>query len=171
MCIRDRTVTVTDNINPTITAPAATSGTTNVACTSTNVVLGTPVTGDNCSVASVTNNAPSAFPLGTTTVTWTVTDGSGNTATATQLVTVTDNVNPTITAPAATSGTTNVACTSTNVILGTPVTGDNFSVASVTNDAPSAFPLGNTTVTWTVTDGSGNTATATQLVTVTDNVN
>jgi hypothetical protein len=36
----------------------------------------------------------------------------------------------------------------------------------VTNNAPTAFPLGNTTVTWTVTDGSGNTATATQLVTV-----
>jgi hypothetical protein len=164
-------VTVTDNVNPTITAPAATSGTTNVACTSTNVVLGTPVTGDNCSVASVTNDAPSAFPLGTTTVTWTVTDGSGNTATDEQIVTVTDNVNPTITAPAATSGTTNVACTSTNVVLGTPVTGDNCSVASVINDAPSAFPLGTTTVTWTVTDGSGNTATDEQIVTVTDNVN
>ncbi|WP_020477117.1 HYR domain-containing protein [Flavobacterium sp. ACAM 123] len=164
-------VTVTDNINPTITAPAATTGTTNVPCTSTNVVLGTPVTADNCSVASVTNNAPSAFPLGTTTVTWTVIDGSGNFATATQSVVVTDNINPTITAPAATTGTTNVACTSTNVVLGTPVTGDNCSVASTTNDAPTTFPLGTTTVTWTVTDGSGNFATATQSVVVTDNIN
>ena len=163
-------VTVTDNIDPTITAPAATSGTTNVDCTSTNVVLGTPITDDNCSVASVTNDAPSAFPLGETTVTWTVTDGSGRTAQATQLVTVTDNIDPTITAPAATSGTTNVDCTSTNVVLGTPITDDNCSVASVTNDAPSAFPLGETTVTWTVTDGSGRTAQATQLVTVTDNI-
>ena len=58
--------------------------------------------------SSVTNDAPSAFPLGETTVTWTVTDGSGRTAQATQLVTVTDNIDPTITAPAATSGTTNV---------------------------------------------------------------
>ncbi|WP_029596707.1 HYR domain-containing protein [Flavobacterium sp. ACAM 123] len=79
--------------------------------------------------ASVTNNAPSAFPLGTTTVTWTVTDGSGNSATATQSVVVTDNINPTITAPAATTGTTNLACTSTNVVLGTPVTADNCSRA------------------------------------------
>jgi hypothetical protein len=121
-------------------------------------------------VASTTNDAPSAFPLGTTTVTWTVTDGSGNSAIATQSVVVTDNINPTITAPAATTGTTNVACTSTNVVLGTPVTADNCSVASTTNDAPSAFPLGTTTVTWTVTDGSGNSATATQLITVTDNI-
>ena len=38
------------------------------------VNLGSPVTGDNCTVASVTNNAPSQFPVGLTTVTWTVTD-------------------------------------------------------------------------------------------------
>ena len=163
-------VTVTDNIDPTITAPAATTGTTNVDCTSTNVILGTPITDDNCSVAVVTNDAPLAFLLGQTIVTWTVTDGSGNTAQATQLVTVSDNIDPTITAPAATTGTTNVACTSTNVVLGTPLTADNCSVALVTNDAPLAFQLGQTTVTWTVTDGSGNTTQATQLVTVTDDI-
>ena len=44
-----------------------------------NVTLGTPTTGDNCSVATTTNDAPVSFPLGATTVTWTVTDGSGNT--------------------------------------------------------------------------------------------
>ncbi len=37
-----------------------------------------------------------------------------------------------------------------------------------TNDAPATFPLGETTVTWTVTDDAGNTATDTQLVTITD---
>ena len=165
-----QTVTVTDNVPPTITAPSAVSATTNTGCTATGVTLGTPVTADNCSVASVTNNAPTAFPLGATTVTWTVTDGSGNTATAIQTVTVTDNVPPTITAPSAVSATTNTGCTATGVTLGTPVTADNCSVASVTNNAPTAFPLGATTVTWTVTDGSGNTATATQTVTVTDNI-
>ncbi|MBG6112237.1 hypothetical protein IWX84_003140, partial [Flavobacterium sp. CG_9.10] len=88
------TVTVKDNINPTITAPTATTGTTNAACTSTNVVLGTPVTADNCSVASVSNDAPTAFPLGLTVVTWTVTDGAGLTATATQNIVVKDNTAP-----------------------------------------------------------------------------
>ncbi|MFM7767102.1 MAG: HYR domain-containing protein, partial [Bacteroidota bacterium] len=165
-----QSVTVTDNVNPTITAPAGKNVTTNTGCTATGVSLGTPTTADNCSVASVTNNAPSAFPLGTTTVTWTVTDGSGNTATATQTVTVSDNVNPSITAPAAVSANTNSGCTATGVSLGTPTTSDNCSVASVANNAPSAFPVGTTTVTWTVTDGSGNTSTATQTVTVTDNV-
>jgi hypothetical protein len=52
-----------------------------------------------------------------TTVTWTVTDNSGNTATCTQNVTVTDNVNPTISCPAAVAATTNSGCTATGVAL------------------------------------------------------
>ncbi|SDB24873.1 SprB repeat-containing protein [Flavobacteriaceae bacterium MAR_2010_188] len=165
-----QTVTVTDNIDPTITAPADTTGTTDSGCVSTNVVLGTPTTADNCGVASVTSDAPASFPLGATTVTWTVTDNAGRTATATQTVTVTDNIDPTITAPADTTGTTDSGCGSTNVALGTPTTADNCGVASVTSDAPASFPLGATTVTWTVTDNAGRTATATQTVTVTDNI-
>ncbi|MDN3656743.1 HYR domain-containing protein [Ferruginibacter paludis] len=132
------------------------------------ILLGTPATADNCSVASVTSNAPASFPLGTTTVTYTVTDASGNTATATQVVIVTDSVKPTITAPAALTIGTNAACTAAGINLGTPVTADNCAVASVTNNAPSVFALGATTVTWTVTDSSGNSATATQVVTVQD---
>jgi gliding motility-associated-like protein len=166
-----QTVTVVDNTNPTITAPANVSVNANSSCAAFNVALGTPVTADNCSVASVANNAPTVFPLGNTTVTWTVTDGAGLTATATQVVTVVDNTNPTIVAPIALTVSTNTACTATGVVLGNPVTNDNCTVASVTNNAPVAFPLGNTTVTWTVTDGSGNTSTATQVVTVVDNVN
>jgi hypothetical protein len=70
-------------------------------CVATVASLGTPTTADNCTVASVTNNHPSTtYTLGTTTVIWTVTDGSGNTATCSQTVTVVDNVNPTITCPA-----------------------------------------------------------------------
>uniref|UniRef100_UPI0037522702 LamG-like jellyroll fold domain-containing protein n=1 Tax=Flavobacterium sp. TaxID=239 RepID=UPI0037522702 len=164
-------VTVTDTVKPTIsTVPV--SATTNTGCTATGVVLTVPTTADNCAVASVTNDHPSTtYSLGNTTVTWTVTDGAGNTATATQVVTVTDTVNPSIsTVPV--SATTNTGCTATIAILTAPTTTDNCSVASVTNDHPSTtYSLGNTTVNWTVTDGAGNTATATQVVTVTDTVN
>ena len=166
-----QTVTVTDVTIPTITAPANVTISANNSCVAINVALGTPTTSDNCTVASVTNNGLSSYPLGVTTVTWTVTDASGNTATATQTVTVNDTTNPAIFAPAAISiFTDTTSCTATNVVLATPVTLDNCSVASVTNNAPLAFPIGTTTVTWTVTDGSGNTASATQLVSVTDNV-
>jgi len=67
----------------------------------TTVALGTPATGDNCSVASVTNNAPATFPIGTTNVLWTVTDASGNTNTATQVVIVRDTTAPVVTTASA----------------------------------------------------------------------
>jgi len=91
-------VTVSDTQNPTITAPPGfTVGTDSTSCAATGVSLGTPTTGDNCSVTSVTNNAPASFPLGSTTVTWTVEDNHGHSATATQVITVVDSTPPTIT--------------------------------------------------------------------------
>jgi hypothetical protein len=121
-------------------------------------------------VTSVLNDAPGTFPKGTTIVTWTVTDKSGKTATATQAVTVVDNQPPTITAPANLPDvpTDPGLCSAANVNLGAPTTADNCGVASVVNDAPATFPKGTTTVTWIVTDTSGKTATATQTVTVQD---
>ncbi|HEY3498784.1 MAG TPA: cellulose binding domain-containing protein, partial [Polyangiaceae bacterium] len=55
----------------------------------TGVTLQPPTATDGCGSASLTftNNAPAKFPLGNTVVTWTATNGSGATATATQLVT------------------------------------------------------------------------------------
>ncbi|MFD1095117.1 LamG-like jellyroll fold domain-containing protein, partial [Salegentibacter chungangensis] len=166
-----QTVTVTDNEDPTITAPSNVSvNSDNGACSASGVTLGNPTTNDNCGIQQVTNDAPATFPLGSTTVTWTVTDDSNNTATATQTVTVTDNEDPAITAPSNVSvNSDNGACSASGVTLGNPTTNDNCGVKQVTNDAPATFPLGSTTVTWTVTDDSNNTATATQTVTVTDN--
>ncbi|MBW4359538.1 HYR domain-containing protein, partial [Flavobacterium taihuense] len=117
-------------------------------------------------------DAPSTFPIGSTTVTWTVKDASNNTATCTQTVTITDNINPTITCPAAVSVNVDAgSCVATGVALGSPVFADNCSGATVSNDAPSTFPIGSTIVTWTVKDASNNTATCTQTVTITDNIN
>jgi hypothetical protein len=57
--------------------------------TGTTVDLGQPTVSDlRDPNPVVTNNAPAKFPLGATTVTWTATDASGNTATAQQKVTV-----------------------------------------------------------------------------------
>jgi hypothetical protein len=135
-------------------------------CTAINVVLGSPATGDNCGVVSVVNDAPAVFPVGTTLVTWAVTDGNGNTATDTQEVVVRDLTAPTITCPADVTVSANDGNTAINVVLSSPVTGDNCSVASVGNNAPAAYPLGANSVIWTVTDGSGNTATCVETVTV-----
>ena len=159
-----------DLVPPTITAPAdVTVDTDSGVCTASGVDLGDATADDNCSVASVENDAFEPYALGDTTVTWTVTDGSGNTASATQTVTVEDNEAPTITAPADVSvSTDDGVCSATGVDLGAATADDNCSVASVENDAFEPYALGDTTVTWTVTDGSGNTASDTQTVEVVD---
>ncbi|MDR6843354.1 T9SS type A sorting domain-containing protein [Flavobacterium granuli] len=158
--------TIVDTQNPLIIAPAKITVDTNSNCVATGVALGTPVTSDNCSVVSVTNNAPTTYPVGNTTVTWTAKDASNNTGTAMQIVTVREETLPTITAPVAVTVNTNYGCAAKQVQLGTPITADNCTVVSVTNNAPIDFPIGNTTVTWIVKDASNNMATATQIVTV-----
>jgi hypothetical protein len=50
--------------------------------------LGSPLVSDNCGVASLTNNVPSCFPVGTNLVVWTATDIHGNSANCTQQVVV-----------------------------------------------------------------------------------
>jgi hypothetical protein len=140
-------------------------------CTASKVALGTPVTADNCTVASVTNDAPTTFAQGPTTVTWTVTDASGNVATATQTVTVVDKERPVLTVPAPlTRSTDATSCAATTgAWLGSATASDNCSgVLTLTNDAPASFPLGTTTVTYQAVDAAGNIATATQLVTITN---
>jgi gliding motility-associated-like protein len=162
------TVSIGDAVAPIIVAPLNVNVNPNLGCTAVGVALGTPVVSDNCTVASVTNNAPGLFPIGTTTVTWTVTDAAGNTATATQLVNVVDQIAPEATAPAHVTVNTNNFCDATGVNLGTPEATDNCTIASIVNDAPASFPIGTTVVTWTITDATGNFTTVTQNVTVVD---
>src|SRR6185369_14019344 len=158
-------VVVRDQTPPTITCPANVIAAANSGCAATNVVLGTPVTTDNCAV-SVTNNAPASFPLGTNVMTWTATDAGGNTANCQQLVIVRDQTPPTITCPTNLDVTANSGCNATNVALGAPVTADNCGIATVTNNAPAIFPSGTNLVTWTAVDNSGNTSFCQQLVIV-----
>ena len=167
----NQTVIVVDNIAPTITCPATVNANVNAGqCFASGVALGSPVTSDNCGVASTTNNAPATFPIGTNTVTWTVRDTSGNSNTCAQSVIIVDNQAPTIACPATVSTNANPGqCFASGVNLGSPVTSDNCGVASATNNAPATFPVGTNTVTWTVRDSSGNSNTCAQTVVIVDN--
>jgi Ca2+-binding RTX toxin-like protein len=159
-------VIVIDTTVPTITAPA--DVTVEATSASDNVVqLGNAQAADAVTVSSVTNNAPESFPLGETIVTWTATDSSGNVSTMTQKVTIVDTTSPVITVPEsiiseATSPTDNV------VSLTAPVVDDSVSQVKITSDAPSTFKLGETIVTWTATDESGNASTVPQKITIVD---
>jgi large repetitive protein len=162
-------VFIGDNTAPVISAPLNVTTTPNLGCEAIGVSLGTPITSDNCGVASVTNDAPSIFPIGPTVVTWTVTDNSGNSSIATQVVTVIDNSAPTVQAPANVTVASNVYCEAIGVNLGNPIATDNCTEnLTITNNAPAVYPLGNTTVTWTIVDGAGNVTTVEQVVTVND---
>ncbi|MDE1862351.1 MAG: HYR domain-containing protein, partial [Thaumarchaeota archaeon] len=116
---------------------------------------------------TIINNASKSFPLGKTIVLWTAKDAAGNTANATQVVDVVDTAPPKISAPP-TVVVNATSPTSNTVALGHASATDNTKVVSITNNAPTVFPFGNTTVIWTARDIAGNTANATQLVEVVD---
>ncbi len=159
-----QTITVVDDVLPTITAPA--DITMEATAPATPVSLGTPTTSDNVGVASVTNDAPAGgFPVGLTLVTWTVTDTSGNINTDTQNVTIEDTTAPVVTAPADITVTETGPLTP--VDIGTATATDAVGVTSLTNDAPEdGFPQGTTIVTWTADDAAGNIGTDTQVIAV-----
>jgi len=133
------------------------------------VDLGQPQVDDLVDIASITNDSPASFPIGMTTITWTVSDTSGNTASSAQVVTVVDSTMPEILAPA--SIVIEAAGPSGSLVAtGEPTVSDTIGISSVTNDSPDSFAIGETIVTWTATDTHGNVATTSQTITVVDTI-
>lgn len=160
------TTLVPDGNPPSITAPA--DVTREATGVTTAVNLGTPTVSDDTDPSpSVSANNTGPFPLGSTLVTWTATDASGNSASDTQWVTVTDNTPPSITAPADVTVFSTGPLTPVN--LGTPSVSDLADPSPTASpDKSGSFPIGVAVVTWTATDASGNSSTDTQQVTVVD---
>ncbi|MBO48509.1 MAG: hypothetical protein CL686_00040, partial [Candidatus Nitrosopelagicus sp.] len=116
----------------------------------TIVNIGEALATDESGIYSLSNNAPSSFPLGINTIIWTAVDGAGNMAIASQTVTIQDTIPPKISSLddiilEAKSSELNL------VTIDIPETTDEVGVMSITNDAPETFPLGETIVTWTAT--------------------
>jgi uncharacterized repeat protein (TIGR01451 family) len=194
-CTQKITVTVDcagDTTPPTITAPANITIGTGADSTSCNVALddelGQPTADDDCSVIVTTTGIPAGnlFPIGETTITYTATDPAGHTATATQKVTVTDDTLPVIFAPADATYTCLSEVPAKNVsqatgpeiiVNGQPQPGppfDNCGTPTVTvtessTGAGSASSPRVITRIYTATDAHGNSASATQTITVIDN--
>ena len=116
---------------------------------------------------TLTNNAPAQFPIGTTIVTWTLTDKYGKTTTVTQKVIVVSAA-PTIVPPADVTVTTAPGATSASVTIGTATYTVSVNPATLTNNAPAnnVYPVGTTLVVWTVKDGLGRTVSGTQTIIV-----
>jgi large repetitive protein len=106
--------------------------------------------------------------------TWTATDNCGNVSVHTQIIAVGDNTPPVITCP------DNIMVNADNgedfatVVIPVPVASDNCGSFTLTNDfngtdnASGLYPVGVTTVTYTVTDECGNSTTCSFTVTVQD---
>ena len=187
-------VTVLDADPPVIVCPEAIFAVTDAGTCATSIAdVGSPTVTDNAAVTisgQRNDGQPLAapYPKGSTTITWTARDASGNTATCTQLVVVSDKEAPVITPPfaatAITKDTDADACSYT-------VKGGEFD-ASVTDNcagpvttsytwwgasagtttsslAGVVFEKGTTVVSCTVTDASGNETDWTFTVTVVDN--
>jgi len=178
--LRTQIVSVLDNTPPALTAPAAVNTVTGAGATLCgkaipDAVLGVAVATDNCSATVTRTGVPAGnlFPVGSTTITYTAVDPSGNATTRTQIVTVADNTPPVITTSNLSVPTGAGVCTATVASLGTSAA-DNCGTANLVGTRSDGLPLGNpypkgtTTITWVATDASGNTANATQTVVVTN---
>ncbi len=151
---------IVDVTAPTITAPANININTDAGqCTASGVSLGTPNASDNCTINKIVNDAPTIFPIGTTSVTWSVTDAAGNQNTAIQEITVTDNIDPII---SGIPGDIDIEVLSANCMIPVswtaPTISDNCSISQIntSHNSGDIFPVGNTTVSFEAIDASGN---------------
>ena len=164
------TVTVNDTQAPTVTPPANITVSNDPGQAGAVVNYPAPTVSDNApGVGSPTCSPPSGsfFPIGTTTVTCTVSDAAGNPASASFTVTVNDTEPPSISTPA--NITVNASSPAGAVVTYPLPTGsDNAPGTTVTCTPPSGstFAAGTTTVTCTATDATGNPATTSFTVTV-----
>jgi uncharacterized repeat protein (TIGR01451 family) len=192
-CSETITITTTgDTIPPTLTIPPDVDVTTTTCSALVDDELGGATATDNCtpSVTIVRTGMPQVscpipgdptrmcdsfvFPVGTTNITYTATDASGNTATGVQHVTVHETTPPTFTfVPANVTANTGVGATSCGTFvgdatLGTATVSDNCDTTVIRTGVPAGniFPVGNTTITYTAK--ADLSVTATQIVTVVD---
>jgi hypothetical protein len=136
--------------------------------------------------ASITNNAPADFPASIygeyNRFTFSVTDSGDPSGTpltsiaSARLFAYDPNTAATVTAPAPLAFTVSVGTTSVPAadpviaafLAGASANDAEDGALSVSNDAPADFPLGTTTVTFSVSDVCGLNATATSTVTITE---
>lgn len=161
LATQTQNVTISDTQNPIPDAASLNGASGQCSVSALPVPTATDCGGAIQGVPDVT------FPLttpGLTVITWSYTDGSGNTATQTQNVNINDVAAPN---PDVVSLSDLMECS--GFTPPTPTATDNCEGAtSATPDV--TFPItagGLTVVTWTYIDGSGNTSSQTQNITIT----
>jgi hypothetical protein len=124
---------------------------------------------DGSRTVTCSPDSGSTFSLGLTPVTCSASDASGNTSSATFNVTVQDTTAPNIATHADVTGVQATGSDGATVNYAKPTATDNFDTSVTVDCSPASggkFALGDTTVTCSATDNSGNKATSTFTVTV-----
>ncbi len=180
-----QTITLDDNIDPTfdanpgnLTAVCDISEQPAYANYVTFVAAGGSAT-DNCGINPASFLLVSEISDGligpeTITRTYRIADLCGNTVSYSQKIVISENVDPVIVCSSDIDKSVDPGKCYATVIVPAPVASDNCGISSVINDfngsadASGNYPTGITTLTWTATDLSGNTAICIQKITVTD---
>ena len=176
-------VTVVNTPQPTISCAADQSATAPSGQSEVAVAVPTPTFAGSftqnqnpprlTSARSDQRGVSDPYPIGTTTITWTVTDQYGTMRSCNQRVVVTSADAPTISCPsdktfAAASGDCQTTLTAPQI--GTPTVGGlNTTYDSLRSDhlaLTDPFPAGQTAITWIATNALGN-ASCTQVITIT----
>jgi len=149
---------IEDTTPPVLFVPA--DITAEATGTTTVISIGTANATDNVDpTPTITNDSPVSFPLGSTIVTYTATDASGNSASATQIITIQDTTPPVITL----NGSSTVEVLFDDQYSDDGATAlDNIdgdiTIQIVTNNLVDTAIAGNYTVTYNVSDSAGNAA-------------
>ena len=169
-------ITVIDTTAPTISvSPTEATFEATGPTGATNVTL--PFTADVSDAVDpnpvVTFNPGDIFPLGTTRATFSVQDSENNTGTVDVDIVVVDTTAPTFTLPTDITIDSNLpaAADLANPELMELISGGSSDLVDQSlsiSAQPDTFPVGTTSVTFTVTDDSGNSSSATTSLTVND---
>jgi uncharacterized protein YoaH (UPF0181 family) len=188
-CVFTVTVSTTNPCSPDVLPPTITGCPANISLTTTSTtVVATwtaPTVADNCTtnITPSVTSAPtagltrgSAFPIGTTTVTYNAKDAANNSAVAcifTVTVSTTNPCSPDVLPPTITGCPANISLTTTGTTVVATWTAPTVTDNCATNITPSvtsaptagltrgsAFPIGTTTVTYNAKDAANNNAVA-----------
>jgi hypothetical protein len=172
-----RTVEVKDTLPPAFTRlpndlTVECEGPAGVPATHSDIVafLNTPEVSDSCDPeVGISHDAPAVFPMGSSRVTWTAQDFSGNVVTASRLVEVADATPPVMVCPA--DVTLECPADMSVEANGVAAAFDRCGGATVASSdvfAPACGETGTITRTWTATDGAGNASTCLQTLNLVD---
>lgn len=170
-------VVLEDNAAPSVTCPSDQNVSFDAGCQFTLVdYTGSATTSDNCDVSPTLSQSPAASSVitGSTVITITSQDASGNTSTCTFSVIPDDSTDPTITCPGNQIVSSNASCQFTIIDYTSSASAlDNCDLSVSVTQSPAFGTIITvpTTVTLTAEDDNTNTATCSFLVTPADNDN